>query len=381
MDSGSAPTPPRADLFKVLDVFVRPRFGADSYALSRARALAGTNLMLIAVFGAAFFHLFNTQALGSYSEPFLWYVLLPVLLINLLVPVLLLRFGYLALGQHLTIATTFVAAFSGIFLNGGPVTASSTQTILIIIPLAFFLLGRRGGLIWGGASLAVVLGMYAVHFAGYDYPNLQPAEAIATGEVFNFLLCFVAMVAFLMLIESNRQHLESLRNAERERLRYLANHDGLTRLANRVLFEKRLKEAVECPKSNDEVCAMLYIDLNDFKPINDKFGHAIGDEVLKIIGLRLQSAVRDSDTVARLGGDEFAIILNRFPKSRSVEEMAAIVYDRIAQPITLGTHSFLVHGTLGISQQRPDSTPSSLWQESDSAMYKAKHEKLRWHLA
>lgn len=381
MNSGDAPARKHGGLFGVLDFFARPQYGSDAYSLSRARALIGTNLMLLAVFGAASLHLLARQSLGNNSFSFLAAVVGPALAINLVVPFLVRRYGWLRLGQHLTLLTTAGAAFSGIYFNGGPVDASSNQTLLIVSPLAFFLLGKRGGLAWSALCLAGATLLYTLHFNGYAYPNLQPIEAQATGEVFNFLVCFAAIVIFLLLIESNRQKLEQLRNVERDHLSYMANHDGLTRLANRVLFEKRLGEALRAHRDSLENCIMFYIDLDAFKPVNDQYGHGIGDEVLKIIALRLQSVVRDSDTVARLGGDEFAIIFNRFPISRSIEEMARIIYERISQPITLGSQTLQVTGTIGISLQETDSTTASMWQASDSAMYAAKRAGRHWQVA
>ena len=115
------------------------------------------------------------------------------------------------------------------------------------------------------------------------------------------------------------------RRAEQERLQALALADPLTGLANRLLFEDRLAQAVHRAGRHDRTIAVIYCDLDRFKPVNDQFGHAVGDELLKQVGHRLMVAMRPSDTVARLGGDEFAVVCEDLPNA----DAATAIADRV----------------------------------------------------
>jgi diguanylate cyclase (GGDEF)-like protein len=115
------------------------------------------------------------------------------------------------------------------------------------------------------------------------------------------------------------------RRAEQERLTALALADPLTGLANRLLFDDRLAQAVHRAGRHDRTIAIVYCDLDHFKPVNDQFGHAVGDELLRQVGHRLMVAMRPSDTVARLGGDEFAVICEDLPNA----DTALAIADRV----------------------------------------------------
>lgn len=153
-------------------------------------------------------------------------------------------------------------------------------------------------------------------------------------------------------------------------LQHIATHDLLTSLPNRYLFFDRLEQTIHRAKRYQTLCAILFLDLDHFKIINDQHGHDAGDEFLKLVGIQLQNAVRDSDTVARLGGDEFAILLETIRD----EEEACSVAERI---ITGFTHWSLVGVTpsIGISFfPRHGEDGSLLLKCADNAMYEAKKQ-------
>lgn len=141
----------------------------------------------------------------------------------------------------------------------------------------------------------------------------------------------------------------------RQALRHRAWHDPLTGLTNRALFDERLAEAVEP--------AVLFIDLDAFKPVNDRLGHAAGDEVLRIVARRLQTCVRATDTVARLGGDEFALLV----EAGSEHEVAARVADAFADPFAVGGELLAVTASVGVAVGGED-----VLAAADRAMYAVK---------
>ncbi|WP_063925991.1 EAL domain-containing protein [Cupriavidus sp. IDO] len=163
------------------------------------------------------------------------------------------------------------------------------------------------------------------------------------------------------------------RRLDEERLSYLATHDALTGLPNRTLFSERLNHAMVRAQRTSKRVAVMFIDLDRFKLINDTLGHGIGDETLKVIADRLKHAVRESDTVARLGGDEFTIVAEDIEDIRHVGRIAQSLLHSVAQPVNVGMQPVFVTPSIGISMYPDDATePKQLLMQADRAMYEAK---------
>jgi diguanylate cyclase (GGDEF)-like protein/PAS domain S-box-containing protein len=159
-----------------------------------------------------------------------------------------------------------------------------------------------------------------------------------------------------------------------EHVRYLANYDSLTRLPNRLLFHDNLLQAKGWAHQDNRLFALLFIDLDRFKPVNDNLGHAIGDQLLQGVAKRLQTCVRETDTVARLGGDEFTIILNNIKKTQDAAKVATDIVQCLQQPFQLAKNTVAISASIGISVYPYDSKDVDiLVKYADSAMYKAKH--------
>jgi len=128
------------------------------------------------------------------------------------------------------------------------------------------------------------------------------------------------------------RNVTALAKAE-EDLRFLAHHDPLTRLTNRSLFTDRLHGALACAHRHDNRFALLFLDINDFKGINDEHGHRMGDRILCTIARRLEGCVRETDTVARMGGDEFIVLLTEIHSQNAVSEKVAQILAVMAEPL------------------------------------------------
>ena len=139
------------------------------------------------------------------------------------------------------------------------------------------------------------------------------------------------------------------RKAAEEEIRHLALTDPLTGLENRKRFQERLAEAINMAKRTDSYIACLMIDLDKFKPINDTYGHAAGDEVLRIVGERLTHVSRDTDFVARLGGDEFAMIATVLDDASNAELPAKRIIDQLGLPVYYEGKDLKIGGSVGIS--------------------------------
>ena len=168
-----------------------------------------------------------------------------------------------------------------------------------------------------------------------------------------------------------RRELSERKRVER-RLTMLAHFDTLTGLPNRNYFNQRLNRVISAA-APDQLVALLFLDLDNFKIVNDTLGHHLGDSLLKVVAARLRNCVRTGDCVCRLGGDEFTIILEHVKTVAHVEQIAEKVIDALSQPIVLGDNEVYVTSSIGISVHPNDSTDAvTLIKNGDTAMYSAK---------
>ncbi len=160
-----------------------------------------------------------------------------------------------------------------------------------------------------------------------------------------------------------------------------ANFDPLTGLPNRRMFHERLQQEMKEANRSGKSLALLFIDLDHFKEVNDTLGHSMGDELLKEAAKRLSSSIRDTDTVSRLGGDEFTIILNKIDKPGCIERIAQNILAKLAEPFILGIDTAYVTGSIGITVYPADAKDQeSLIKNADQAMYAAKeHGRNHFH--
>ncbi len=166
------------------------------------------------------------------------------------------------------------------------------------------------------------------------------------------------------------------RNTLLEQLEYRATHDPLTDLPNRALYQERLTEAMRQADQQKSMVGLLYIDLDNFKFVNDNFSHATGDELLKNIARQLSSETVGSSTVARLGGDEFAVVLPNLQQPEEVAQIAAQLAKSLTTRVVIGTHQHEVSASIGIAiYPRDGSSADELSNVADHAMYSAKQQK------
>ncbi len=161
--------------------------------------------------------------------------------------------------------------------------------------------------------------------------------------------------------------------ANEERLKFLATHDPLTGLPNRTEFKRFCHEAIDRARRHKQRVAVLYIDLDNFKPVNDNYGHVVGDELLKTVGARMKQVIREADIVARIGGDEFSVLLADLDDISSGYIVACKLLDMLSQPVVTrqGTHP--VGASIGVSTYPDDGDdPQTLLRLADTAMYRVK---------
>ncbi len=236
------------------------------------------------------------------------------------------------------------------------------------------------------AALVMGAAISGMHYTGMAAAEFSAASRCLTdgalhGESLGVIVTVAAalllsMAMFTSLLDAriqarNERLAMSLKAANAE-LQQIAFRDALTGLPNRLLFDERVASAVERCRRDRTQLALLFIDLDGFKPVNDSFGHRVGDAVLQEVGRRLSFGLRASDTVARVGGDEFVLLLEAAGDSASVAQVAQRLIDVVSAPMELGGHDMRLSCSVGIAMFPSDGPEAELMAHADAAMYAAK---------
>lgn len=207
------------------------------------------------------------------------------------------------------------------------------------------------------------------HANGEVHPQLLSITRLAgsAGETIHYVAVFTD-ISFLKQQEA--------------RLEHLAYHDALTQLPNRLLFADRLEVAMAQARRNGDTLGVAYLDLDGFKPINDQYGHQMGDRLLVEIAERLQQTLRGGDSVARLGGDEFVLLLNKLSSKDECEAILHRLLHRLSEPVIIEDQSVKVTASLGVTLfPEDDADADTLLRHADHALYSAKEGgRNRWHI-
>ncbi|MFA7555585.1 MAG: EAL domain-containing protein [Spongiibacteraceae bacterium] len=226
-----------------------------------------------------------------------------------------------------------------------------------------------------GFSLAVIVGLSQEEQLKVAEKYAETYLWRATGA--NLLLVLIIGLLWRMsynLAKIRRQETQA-RIVHAEQIEYLAYHDSLTGLPNRSLFNKLLSQNISLAQRNGKKLAMLFLDLDHFKYINDTLGHDAGDQLLQQVAERLKNCLRDSDTVARLGGDEFVVMLPELDENAFALTVAQKIVSSVARPFILSGQESGVTASIGISIYPDDGLDEqTLTKSADIAMYKVKEE-------
>jgi diguanylate cyclase (GGDEF)-like protein len=255
------------------------------------------------------------------------------------------RLGYVYLASIMITALIVVASM--FFLN----ERQLSQTFIIVcVPvfIASFLIVPWGGIV---VAVVVILGTTILGYAAINYLSL-------------FVLTAVTAVVYLLTRNLNIAHQEN---------QYKAFHDGLTGLPNRNLFLDRLQQALDRSSRDRVLRAVLFLDLDNFKVVNDSLGHKAGDELLTEVAGRLRACLRPADTAARLGGDEFVVLLDGVTGIGDATRVAERIAEVLERPIELGERQVVVGASVGIALTADhESEPDVMLRNADVAMYEAK---------
>ncbi len=236
----------------------------------------------------------------------------------------------------------------------------------MISPLAGWHLGMRGGFVAGLLSVPLHVLLYGLLGSG----GSGLGGFVAGGGVPGTILIVAIATATGRLSDLSERV-----GAQSRELEYRVSHDPLTEQPNRSLFVERLERALSLPERPESGVAVLFVDLDNFKFVNDSLGHEAGDRLLVAVSRRLQSCAGPLDTVARLSGDEFAVLLENAASIEDAERVADRVLEKLATPFALGGQEVFVTASVGISfEDGAGKLPEDLLRAADVAMYKAKGE-------
>ncbi|HZF58964.1 MAG TPA: diguanylate cyclase, partial [Rubrobacter sp.] len=255
------------------------------------------------------------------------------------------RLGYVYLASIMITALIVVASM--FFLDERQL---SETFIIVCVPvfIASFLIVPWGGIV---VAAVVILGTLSLGYAAINAVSL-------------FVLSAVTAVVYLLTRSLNIAHQEN---------RYKAFHDGLTGLPNRDLFLDRLQQALDRSSRDGVLRAVLFLDIDNFKVVNDSLGHKAGDELLTVVAGRLRACLRPADTAARLGGDEFVVLLDGVTGAGDANRVAERIAEVLDSPIELGERQVVVGASVGIALTTDhEGDPDVVLRNADVAMYEAK---------
>ena len=239
--------------------------------------------------------------------------------------------------------------------------------------------------------LAALMTIFALHLGAYISGSITQltsamkqvakgeldtrVEIKGTDEISKLSLDFNQMTKQLMEMTTARDLLQHEADTRSKELNFLAHHDALTGLPNRLLFDTLLGQSLKHAKRNNEGVAVVFMDLDKFKNINDCLGHPIGDELLKTLAGRFKATLRNIDTVARIGGDEFILLIEEINQIKGAEVAIEKVISIFDEPFLLNGYEIMITASIGISlYPRDGEEPSVLIKNADAAMYHAKDE-------
>lgn len=258
-------------------------------------------------------------------------------------------------------------------------TAVSLAVVRTELPLLFLVFPFLGWAAWrfgqrGAAPAALLVSGVAVWAAAKGWGPFAPSHLLdnmVTLQAFDATVALTSFVGAAAVSERTRarQALEEVA----QRLEHEAVHDALTGLPNRKLVLDRLEQALARSRRAGGLTAVMFLDLDRFKVINDSLGHAEGDKVLLAAAGRLANAMRPSDTVGRFGGDEFIVICEQLESERDAVQIAERLAETISRPISLDSGDAVLTASLGIAlADAPTARPQALVRDADAAMYRAK---------
>lgn len=282
------------------------------------------------------------------------------------------RTGEFSRAVFLALSVMSLVLVAAVFFLGGPLGGTAV-TMLMVPPLfAFVLLGLKAGIIWACCTYALILGGSIAEVLGFVFPYIDNTPHASVGKLIHLSVSFFSVFSLIIFYESSSQRY-------RRQLEEALRQDDLTQLPNRSAFYHAVELAIAEYDANRAPFTLIYIDLDNFKPINDEHGHGVGDEVLKSFAGRLSAAVRKQDFVCRLGGDEFAVLIHRSMDERIARLVLERLHKKLSLPVDLRNGiSIDIRASTGVAYYPHDAASlEAILHAADERMYDNKRENKR----
>jgi len=359
---------------RLMENLVHPALRREPDIFHRARVLIGLILFInaivsvsgiVAVFGYASL---QTRLVGAV-------ICLALIAGNCLVLYILRSRGNFMLCSLAETLLITAGVIGGIILSGGILRSPDAQMLAAPPLMVYFFAGRRKGtyaVLW---VLLLTLLLFMAEQMRIIVPANIAASDVELSRVLSTFMSVASVSTMAMIFERNASKLKRERDAEHQKMLALAQTDVLTGLANRRSIDAHLNAHIGASTSTGDF-ALCFVDLDGFKTINDRFGHAVGDEVLRAVAQRLRQWARDNDVVGRLGGDEFTVIVGAVTDATAVSAAMERMLAQIAQPIDTSAGSLTVGGSAGLAlYPQHGTTVDALKKVADKAMYAAKQQR------
>jgi diguanylate cyclase (GGDEF)-like protein len=356
------------------DVFINNQIRSNPDRLYRARVLVLTLLAQLCL------HAF--LLLGVMFSPWLadsYDVVLPVSIgscVVIMYSLYLLKIrGNYDICCLLVLVQGFIAVAGAAMVTGGPSESPTAQMLAIPCLMTYFFSGLRWGVTFTAITIITLISMIVMQSLGFQFPQLTAEAFRPVAPAFTLIINFILVTALSLVYELTYFSIKNERDREHQKFVQLAKIDPLTGLANRRIFDEMLTARIALygklsPVRNFALC---YLDLDKFKPINDQYGHDVGDEVLNAVSTRLRSALRGADFIGRHGGDEFMLLLDTVHNNAAAAALSQRFLQLVREPINTSAGAMQVDGSFGFALFPLHGTDAAALQKAaDSAMYEAK---------
>ncbi|MBK8102920.1 MAG: GGDEF domain-containing protein [Cellvibrionales bacterium] len=362
-------------LLRLMDWFIPLVIRADKVQRTRAYILVGIVLVNLCVCVLMALMLLSTSLSPLGMRAGIGVVVVSATIYLIALGVFNRRHSLVEAG-NIAVLAIYIAVLVGIAITGG-YGHSPFMALWIVVPVFVFpMAGARSGIVWTAIVFLTINVLMLAKKWGFAAWQLSDSTTLSLLEnALPIVLCFM-VVSALMIYE--RVNLTLYRWLEEERIRFAfkASHDSLTDLPNREEFYTRLDTALREAAQKKAQFALVYVDLDNFKPINDQFGHFAGDKVLKVTAQRLREVLRNTDLASRIGGDEFALILHGIQKRSDIDLAMNKMLYTLAIPIDVGGQDVVVNASAGVAIFPQDSRDmTALCRLADGAMYLAKEKR------
>lgn len=319
-----------------------------------------------------------------------WMAAAAALLVVIVLPLSVFYYGYLHYAGKLEAQAELQSALLSQIISENPAmwryrsqdyNSFFSRNVADDVPSRMRIVDKDGDVIaafslFGEASLKppMIVRGQPLFDAGHEVGRVEVARSIRPLVERTALVALIATVAATLLFITFRVFPYRALQKAWGKVAFLASHDALTGLPNRVLFADRLGQVLASSRRTGESGAVLSIDLDRFKDVNDTQGHAAGDMLLRSVAARLKACVRETDTLARLGGDEFAIVQSDAPQPQGAAHLAQRVIDALSEPFAQDGQDLRVGASVGIALFDGDNEAGQLLRDADIALYRAKIE-------